>query len=132
MTRTLRLLAVLAHPDDESLGLGGTLARYANEGVEVFVITATRGDRGRFKGIPPGSPGHPGSAAMAEMRERERRSAARELGVRELSILGYGDGVLDQVDSREAATTIAGHMRRIRPHVVITFGPEGAYGHPDH
>jgi len=132
MAPILRLLAVLAHPDDESLGLGGTLARYGGEGVETFVITATRGDRGRFKGIPPGSPGHPGSAALAEIRERELRAAARELGVRELSILGYGDGVLDQVDSREAITTVAGHMRRIRPQVVLTFGPEGAYGHPDH
>jgi LmbE family N-acetylglucosaminyl deacetylase len=132
MTQTLRLLAVLAHPDDESLGMGGTLARYAQEGVETYLVTATRGDRGRYRGLPQGEPGHPGPAALAEIRERELRAAASTLGVRELSILGYGDGVVDQVESAEAIARIAGHMRRIRPQVVLTFGPEGGYGHPDH
>ena len=57
---SLRLMAVLAHPDDESLGFGGTLAKYAAEGVEVFVLAATRGDAGRYRGHPPGSDAHPG------------------------------------------------------------------------
>src|SRR5581483_8023969 len=60
------------------------------------------------------------------------RAAARELGVRDVTILGYPDGALDGVAPAEAIGRIAAHIRRIRPHVVITFGPDGAYGHPDH
>ena len=56
--RARRLMAVLAHPDDESLGVGGTLAKYASEGVDVFLVTATRGDGGRFRGLRPDDPGH--------------------------------------------------------------------------
>ncbi len=72
----LGLMAVLAHPDDESLGVGGTLARYAADGVHVSLVTATRGQAGRFRGIAVGSPGHPGREALAVMRERELRAAA--------------------------------------------------------
>jgi LmbE family N-acetylglucosaminyl deacetylase len=130
---TLRtLLAVLAHPDDESLGFGGTLAKYAAEGVRVHVVTATRGDRGRYHGTPASDPSHPGPHLLAHIREGELRAAARTLGVHELSILGYPDGGVDGVDPREAIDDIAGHIRRIRPQVVVTFGPDGAYGHPDH
>ena len=57
--RTPRLMAVLAHPDDESLGVGGTLAKYASEGADVFLLTATRGDSGRFRGYPLNDPEHP-------------------------------------------------------------------------
>jgi LmbE family N-acetylglucosaminyl deacetylase len=128
---TLRLLAVLAHPDDESLGTGGTLARYAAEAVETHLVTATRGERGRYRGERDG-PLHPGRERLGEIREGELRAAARTLGVREVSLLGYGDGALDQADAREAIGRIAAHIRRVRPHVVITFGPDGAYGHPDH
>ena len=127
----LRLMAVMAHPDDESLGVGGVLARYAAEGVETFLVTATRGQRGRYKGIPPGE-GHPGPVAMARIREAELRAAAEVLGLRELRLLDYMDGELDQADPREAAGRIAAELRRARPQVVVTFGPEGAYGHPDH
>jgi len=129
---TLRLMAVLAHPDDESLGVGGTLAKYASEGADVFLLTATRGDGGRFKGHRPGDPGHPGSAALANIRETELRAAAAALGICEVSLLGYPDRFLDRADPKEAISRIADHLRRIRPHVVITFGPDGAYGHPDH
>ncbi len=131
MTAALRLLAVLAHPDDESLGTGGTLARYAREGVEVHVVTATRGDRGRYRGEKDG-PNHPGPEALARLREGELRAATQVLGVRSLEILGYGDGVLDEAPPREAIARIAAAIRRVRPQVVITFGPDGAYGHPDH
>jgi LmbE family N-acetylglucosaminyl deacetylase len=124
----LRLMCVLAHPDDESLGTGGTLARYAAEGVDTSVITATRGERGRF-----GDGGErPGADVVGKTREAELRAAARELGVGEVTVLGYPDGGLDSLDPGAAQATIAGHLRRVRPHVVITFGPEGAYGHPDH
>ena len=132
MTTSRTLLAVLAHPDDESLGFGGTLAKYAAEGVRVHLVTATRGDRGRYFGKPAGDPTHPGPAALADLREGELREAARTLGLHEVSILGYPDGGLDRVEPRDAIGAIAAHIRRIRPQVVVTFGPDGAYGHPDH
>jgi LmbE family N-acetylglucosaminyl deacetylase len=123
---------VLAHPDDESLGTGGTLARYASEGVEVFLLTATRGDQGRYRGYRRDDPRHPGSSALAAIREAELRAAASALGVREVSLLEYRDQQLDGVSPREVIAAITGHLRRVRPDVVITFGPDGAYGHPDH
>jgi LmbE family N-acetylglucosaminyl deacetylase len=128
----LRLMGVVAHPDDESLGLGGTFARYAAEGVETFVVTATRGQRGRYQGIPPGAEGHPGAEALARIREGELHAAARVLGIREVRLLDYMDGQLDQADPREAVARIAAEIRRVRPQVVMTFDPFGAYGHPDH
>ncbi|HEY3159039.1 MAG TPA: PIG-L family deacetylase [Vicinamibacterales bacterium] len=124
----LRLMCVLAHPDDESLGTGGTLARYAAEGVDTYLLTATRGERGRF-----GDGGErPADEVVGRTREAELHAAAKELGLRDVTILGYPDGGLDAVDPAAAQETIAEHLRRVRPHVVITFGPEGAYGHPDH
>lgn len=127
----LRMLGVLAHPDDETLGLGGVFARYAAEGVETYLVTATSGDRGRYRGIKEG-PGHPGPEELARIRERELRAAADVLGIREVTLLGYGDGRLDEADPVDAAERIAGEIRRVRPHVVLTFPPDGAYGHPDH
>src|SRR6266850_4843578 len=121
-------MCVLAHPDDESLGTGGALAKCAAEGVATYLVTATRGERGRFGD----SPESPGPEIVGKAREAELLAAARELGVREVRFLDYPDGALDKVDTAEAIEKIAGHLRRIRPHVVITFGPEGAYGHPDH
>ncbi len=124
----LRLMCVLAHPDDESLGTGGALAKCAADGVETYLLTATRGERGRFGD----SQESPGPAVVGETREAELRAAAKVLGVRNVELLGYPDGGLDQVDAVEAIERIAGHLRRVRPHVVLTFGPDGAYGHPDH
>lgn len=124
----LRLMAVLAHPDDESLGTGGALAKYAAEGVATHLVTATRGERGRFGD----SKVSPGPEIVGKAREAELLSAAAELGLREVKFLDYPDGALDKVDTAEAIERIAGHLRRVRPHVVITFGPDGAYGHPDH
>src|SRR5580765_9064929 len=95
MVQAPRLMAVLAHPDDESLGVGGTLAKYASEGVEVFLLTATRGDGGRYHGHRPGEPQHPGPSALAKIRENELRAAAAVLGVHEVSLLDYGDQQLD-------------------------------------
>lgn len=123
----LKLLAVLAHPDDESLGFGGTLAKYAAEGVEVYLVTATRGERGRFGAEKCGDP-----VEVGRVREAELRAAAAVLGVREVAVLSYPDGAVDGVESAVAIRDIVAHIRRIRPHVVLTFGPEGAYGHPDH
>jgi LmbE family N-acetylglucosaminyl deacetylase len=132
MSSRRRLMAVLAHPDDESLGVGGTLAKYAAEGVDVALLTATRGDGGRFCGHPRGDERHPGPLALGNIRETELRAAATALGVREVSLLDYHDQHLDRADPREAVGRIATHLRRFRPDVVVTFGPDGAYGHPDH
>jgi LmbE family N-acetylglucosaminyl deacetylase len=130
-TEPLRILAILAHPDDETLGIGGVVARYAAEGVEVHLVTATNGEGGRFRGLKPG-PGHPGKEELATVREAELRAAASVLGIRTVTLLGYPDGRLDSADPAEAAARIAVEIRRLRPHVVITFPPDGAYGHPDH
>ncbi|MES1262129.1 MAG: PIG-L family deacetylase [Acidobacteriota bacterium] len=122
------MLAVLAHPDDESLGFGGTLAKYAAEGGETYLVTATRGERERFGSLGKG--GDP--EEVGRVREAELQAAAAVLGIREVSVLNYPDGAVDQVDAATAVRAVVSHIRRIRPDVVVTFGPEGAYGHPDH
>jgi LmbE family N-acetylglucosaminyl deacetylase len=128
MTTNLRLMCVLAHPDDESMGFGGTLARYAAEGVETFLVTATRGERGWF-GRPEENPG---LTALGRLREAELRAAARVLGLHEPVLLDYLDGELDQADHDQAVTRIAREIRRSKPDVVLSFGHDGLYGHPDH
>lgn len=128
MTRPLRLLCVLAHPDDESLGMGGTLAKYGAQGVETYVVCATRGERG-WRGPKEEDPG---LEALGQIREAELREAARVLGVREVAFLDYIDGDLDKADPAEATCRIVHHLRRLRPDVVVSFGPDGSYGHPDH
>lgn len=124
----LVLMCIFAHPDDESLGTGGTLARYHDEGVELHLVTATRGERGWFG--PPDE--YPGPEALGRVREAELMAAARVLGISTVSFLDYVDGDLDQAPHDEAVARIVSHVRRVRPHVALTFGPEGAYGHPDH
>ena len=121
-------MCVLAHPDDESLGNGGTLAKYAREGVGTYVVTATRGERGRFDD----SGRSPGPDIVGRTREAELRAAADVLGVREVAFLDYHDGDLDKANVEEATQKIAAHICRVRPHIVITFDQYGAYGHPDH
>lgn len=123
-----RLLCVFAHPDDESLGTGGMLAKYAAEGVEITLVTATRGEYG-WGGVPAVNPG---PQAMGRIREAELRAAAATLGLHEVAFLDYIDGQLDQAEPREAIARIVAHVRRVRPHVVVTFPPDGIYGHPDH
>jgi LmbE family N-acetylglucosaminyl deacetylase len=128
MNDSLKLMAILAHPDDESMGIGGTLARYAAEGVETYLVTATRGERG-WIGEPDANPG---LQVLGEIREHELLAATDALGLTEVDILGYIDGDLDQADPREITAKLVGIIRRVRPDVVITFGPDGAFGHPDH
>ncbi len=123
-----RLLCCFAHPDDETLGAGSTLAKYAAEGVQTYLLSATRGERG-WHGVPAQDPGLQG---MGRIREQELRDAACVLGLHEVGFLDYIDGELDRAPTAEAVARIAAHIRRIRPQVVITFGPDGAYGHPDH
>jgi LmbE family N-acetylglucosaminyl deacetylase len=128
MTTNLKLLCVFAHPDDESLANGGMLARYAAEGIETSLVLATRGERGWLGD----EAAYPGLKAFGTRREAEARAAALVLGLREVAFLDYRDGELDRADPAEVIARIAVHLRRVRPDVVVTFAPDGAYGHPDH
>ncbi len=121
-------MTILAHPDDESLATGGSLAKYGSEGVETYVVSATRGERGRYH---DGSE-NPGPEAMGRIREQELLDAAEVLGVKEVRFLDYMDGDLDKADPDEAIGKIVQHLRRVRPQVVLTFDQAGAYGHTDH
>ena len=124
----LRLLAIFAHPDDESLAVGGTLARYAAEGIDTYLLTATRGERGRYFT----NENRPSDTEVGQVREGELADACAVLGIKELHLLDYLDGELDKAPADEAVGRIARVIRRVRPQVVITFDPFGAYGHPDH
>lgn len=128
MVESLRLMCILAHPDDESMGLGGTLAKCGREGVETYLVTATRGEYG----WPSQQGPYPGPEQLGQRREAELRAAADVLKLCQVDLLNYIDGKLDIADSLEAIARIAAFIRRVRPQVVITFGPEGVYGHPDH
>jgi len=128
MTDSLKLLAVFPHPDDETLGMGSTLARYAAEGVDVHLVCATRGERGWFDSEGP----NPGLRELGRIREAELRCAAQNLGIQEVSFLDAIDGDVEQADPKEIIGRIVAHIRRIKPGVVVTFAPDGAYGHPDH
>jgi N-acetyl-1-D-myo-inositol-2-amino-2-deoxy-alpha-D-glucopyranoside deacetylase len=139
--RTTRrtLLAVFAHPDDESFGIGGTLARYAAEGVRVVLASATRGEAGKIHDPSLGT-----REQLAEIRERELRCACDVLGISELHLLDYRDSgmagspdnddprALVQADPVEVVGKIVRVMRQVCPQVVVTFEEGGGYGHPDH
>jgi len=128
MVEILKLLAVLPHPDDESLALGGTLAKYSAEKVETYLMCATRGERG-WNGPEEKNPG---LEALGRIREAEVRCAVNRLSLSELNFLDYIDGEVDQANPQEIVSRITAHIRRIRPQVVVTFPPDGHYGHPDH
>ena len=128
MTEELRLLVIFPHPDDETLGLGGTLAKYSAEGVAAYLVCATRGERGWYESEGP----DPGLQAVGRLREAELRCAAEQLGLYEVCFLDYIDGDVDKADPIEIIGRISEQIRRIRPQVIVTFGPDGAYGHPDH
>jgi LmbE family N-acetylglucosaminyl deacetylase len=121
------LLAVLAHPDDESFLCGGTLARYAAAGVRVVLACATRGEAGDIA-----APALASRETLAAVREQELRAAAAELGLAQVHLLGYPDGRLSEVPFLDGVQRVAALLAEIQPAVVITFGPEGVYGHADH
>src|SRR5260370_22511994 len=121
-------MATLAHPDDESLGNSATLARYAAEGVEITLVTATRGQRGWLGEAAA----NPGPDALGRIRETELHAAAAALGLREVVVLEYVDGDLDQAQPDQIICELVAQIRRVQPHVVLTWGPDGGYGHPDH
>jgi LmbE family N-acetylglucosaminyl deacetylase len=112
--------------------VGGVIAKYAAEGIEVSLVVATRGQRGRFHGHPRDDSRHPGPDALARIREQELDAAAAVLGIHEVTLLEYEDQLLDAASPADAIGHIAHHIRRLRPQVVVTFGPDGTYGHPDH
>lgn len=136
---TQRLLALYAHPDDESFGIGGTLARYAAQGVSITLVCATRGEAGQIADPALATP-----ETLGAVREQELRCACRELGVERLIFLDYRDsGMAGSPDNQhprafmnapaaEVVPRLVGIMRELRPDVVVTFEPNGGYGHPDH
>lgn len=122
------LAAVFSHPDDETFATGGTIARYAAARARITLFTATDGDAGKSSGIPVAS-----RAELGALRRNELYVAARQLGIRELECAGHPDGALEQVPPELLVGQIVAFLRRERPLVVLTFGPEGApTGHRDH
>lgn len=143
-----RLLAVHAHPDDESISTGGTLARYVDEGVAVSLVTATLGEEGEIlpgwlAGLAAGRADQLGGYRLAEL-----AAATRALGVHAWGLLGGVGRFRDsgmagspaathprafvRADPADAAALLADIIRRVRPHVVVTYDEHGGYGHPDH
>ncbi|MZQ81228.1 LmbE family protein [Paenibacillus sp. 5J-6] len=122
-----KLLAVFAHPDDESFICGGTLAKYASEGVDITLVSATRGEMGRRMGNPP----YLNRESMAAAREMELRNACDSLGIRELLFLDIRDKTVEFVDENNLTTRIANFIQEVDPDVVLTFH-EKLGGHPDH
>ena len=123
----LRLLGVYAHPDDEAFCVGGTLAKYAAAGAEIMVISATRGEAGQIRDAFAAT-----RRTLGEVRANEMRLACKHLGVQHCVCLDFGDGKLRELDEALLVTKIVEIMRHFRPDVVLTFGSDGAYGHPDH
>lgn len=127
MTPQRRLLGVFAHPDDEVFCAGGTFARYCAEGVQAMVVSATRGEAGQIRDATVAT-----RATLGEVREAELRRACAELGVGEVCCLDYLDGTLADVGTDVLADAVGGIIQEFEPDVVVTFGSDGAYGHPDH
>ncbi len=140
----LTLMAVHAHPDDESNSTGGTLARYSAEGVRTVLVTCTNGEYGDAPGhIKPGEDGHDPDD-VAQIRLRELEVATEALGVSHVELLGYRDsGMLgwpqnDHPDAFHAqpddvvVARVVALMEQYRPQVVITYFDNSGYNHPDH
>ena len=137
-------MAVHAHPDDEATGTGGVLARYAAEGVRTVLVTCTDGRCGDAPGgVKPGEPGHD-PEAVAASRLAELAASCAILGVTDLEVLGYPDSGMAGWSTNDvpgsfwttpvvdAAARLAELMDHYRPDVVVTYDPNGFYGHPDH
>ena len=144
MADSLTLMAVHAHPDDESSSTGGVLATYSAEGIRTVVVTCTNGEYGDAPGgIKPGQDGHD-EATVAQIRLAELRQATKLLGVSDLELLGYHDSGMPEWDYKgrpdafcnvpaaEVAGRISALIEHYRPQVVITYDDQGMYQHPDH
>ncbi len=122
-----RLLCVTAHPDDEAGAFGGTLALYAERGVEVSVVCLTAGTAARNRGSAQTD------EELAALRRAEFRASCEYLGIRHGEVLNYPDGKLDRANFHEVVGALVEQIRRRRPHVMLTFGQDGGLtGHPDH
>lgn len=124
---TRRILFLLAHPDDETFGPGGTIAKYSSEGAGVYLATATTGQAGMIGDPPVTDREH-----LGEVRAAELLCAARVLGIGDVAFLGFMDGQLAQTPRPRLVETAVERIRRVRPHVLVGFGPGGVSGHPDH
>lgn len=121
------ILGVWAHPDDETYLCGGLMARAAAAGDRVVCITATRGELGS-----PDEQRWPSGPPLAAVRTAEMETALAVLGVTEHHWLDYPDGGCADVDEEEAVRRVAAVIADVRPDTVLTFGPDGMTGHPDH
>lgn len=122
-----RLLCITAHPDDEAGAFGGTLALYAERGVEISVVCLTAGTAARNRGTARTD------EELAVLRTAEFQASCRFLGIAHGEILGYQDGQLDRANFHEVVGDLALRIRQLRPQVVVTFGQDGGLtGHPDH
>lgn len=121
-----RLLGVWAHPDDECYLSAGLMARIAAAGGHVRLLCATRGEQGT------GDPDLAGTTRFGALRELELRSSLALLGVDDLHVLGLPDGGCDAADDTALSATVAAHLAEIDADAVVTFGPDGITGHPDH
>jgi LmbE family N-acetylglucosaminyl deacetylase len=121
------ILGIYSHPDDESMGPGGTFAAYAALGHRVAFVTATDGGAGRLHAERPEE-----NTTLRRIRREETERAAEILGIESLGFLGWRDGALREMDVLEIEETIAGVLRRERPDVVVTFHGSGISYHPDH
>ncbi len=144
MAEKLTLMAVHAHPDDESSSTGGVLAKYSAEGIRTVVVTCTNGEFGDAPGqVKPGEDGHD-EATVAKIRLAELEVACERLGVSDLEVLGYHDSGMPEWDYKDrpdvfsnvplatVSDRIAGLIDRYRPQVVVTYDDNGGYQHPDH
>ena len=114
------LLAVFAHPDDESIACGGLLAWCAHLGADVSLLCMTRGEQGQ------------GAGDVGRTRSRELEAAARALGIGAVTLLEHADGMLPWLPADTARSDVARAIRACRPEIVITFDADGLYWHPDH
>jgi LmbE family N-acetylglucosaminyl deacetylase len=144
MADSLTLMAVHAHPDDESSSTGGVLATYSAEGIRTVVVTCTNGEFGDAPGgIKPGQDGHD-EATVAQIRLAELRQATKLLGVTDLELLGYHDSGMPEweyknrpnafcnIPAAEVTGRISELIEHYRPQAVITYDDKGLYQHPDH
>jgi LmbE family N-acetylglucosaminyl deacetylase len=144
MASPLTLMAVHAHPDDESSSTGGILARYSAEGIRTVVVTCTNGEYGDAPGgIKPGADGHDPDD-VARIRRDELERACATLGVTHLEMLGYSDSgmsdweykdhahVFCNVPIEESTERLSKLYELYRPDVVVTYDEQGGYNHPDH
>lgn len=122
-----RILGVFAHPDDETFCAGGAFARYIAAGAEGMVVSATRGEAGQIR-----NPHVARRSTLGQVREQELLLACQRLGIQHAVCLDHMDGTLKELDQEVLIEEIVDIIRTFRPDVVITFGPDGGYGHPDH